>query len=964
MDFNLILRNLAKQPINQPKLDIMRTLTVMFFLITQLTFSQNNDVKVEGVLKKWQKITLSFKGDTFSESQEDNPFLNYRLNVVFKNKKKTYNVPGFYAADGNAAETSAKKGKVWQVRFTPDEVGTWTYEVSFRKGKYIAIDDSKEAGEPVAFDGVKGDFEITKPDEQAKGRLQYTGDRYLHYAENNTPFLKGGTDSPENFLGYYEFDQTPDKHRYQPHFKDWKNGDPTWQNGKGKNIIGALNYLASKGMNSVYFLTMNVQGDGKDVWPWTDENERYRFDCSKLDQWEIVFDHMDKLGLMLHIVTQETENELLMDIGELGVQRKLYYRELIARFSHHLAITWNLGEENGPVHWSPKGQNDSDRKAMAKYIKTHDPYQSLVVLHTHSQPKDQDLFLNPLLGYPFLDGPSLQTHEPDLIHDITKKWIDQSQKNGRNWVVNQDEIGPADTGAKPDKDDPDHDDIRHKVLWANLMAGGAGVEWYFGYKFDHNDLKCEDWRSRDAVWDQTRYGLEFFQKYLPFTEMQSADGLTDNPDDFVFAKNDDIYAIYLPEVKETKINLFGSKKMFQIQWYNPRTGEALQNGTIKKIQGGQKVDIGFPPNKEKDWVALLTLKNKKKKGTSETKKEVVTLNALTDFEIETDNNNAVYYKDKSNNVLAINAADKDQRSKLAYASNRFSGLSGLYNLTFISMAENDGESEYLILKNGSIISEVTNPETDKTFNEARHDLGRIFIAENDIIQIASKAVTNKKIPENDETAWSRGRWSRLVLTPEGMVTNGMLQAETAFTEKDGVLEIEAEDFHYNSKNGTNRAWIVKTAKEKTDQSKTASSNKYIEAFPDTRVTHDDVLITGDNFFPLPGVGGLVSYKINVNTAGRYYVWVSAYSKGTEDNGVHAGVNNTWPESGARMQWCNGKNKWTWSSAQRVPENHCGTPKTIFLDLEKGESILSFSMREDGLKMDRIILTNDVNFSPK
>ena len=65
-----------------------------------------------------------------------------------------------------------------------------------------------------------------------------------------------------------------------------------------------------------------------------------------------------------------------------------------------------------------------------------------------------------------------------------------------------------------------------------------------------------------------------------------------------------------------------------------------------------------------------------------------------------------------------------------------------------------------------------------------------------------------------------------------------------------------------------------------------------------------------------------------------------------------------------MQWCNGKNKWTWSSAQRVPENHCGTPKTIFLDLEKGESILSFSMREDGLKMDRIILTNDVNFSPK
>ena len=44
-------------------------------------------------------------------------------------------------------------------------------------------------------------------------------------------------------------------HHYQPHVEDWRPGDPTWEGGKGKGIIGALNYLASKGMNSVYFLT-------------------------------------------------------------------------------------------------------------------------------------------------------------------------------------------------------------------------------------------------------------------------------------------------------------------------------------------------------------------------------------------------------------------------------------------------------------------------------------------------------------------------------------------------------------------------------------------------------------------------------------------------------------------------------------------------------------------------------------
>ena len=45
-------------------------------------------------------------------------------------------------------------------------------------------------------------------------------------------------------------------------------GDPDWGDGKGRGIIGALNYLASQHVNSIYFLTMNVGGDGKDVWPW------------------------------------------------------------------------------------------------------------------------------------------------------------------------------------------------------------------------------------------------------------------------------------------------------------------------------------------------------------------------------------------------------------------------------------------------------------------------------------------------------------------------------------------------------------------------------------------------------------------------------------------------------------------------------------------------------------------------
>ena len=72
-------------------------------------------------------------------------------------------------------------------------------------------------------------------------------------------------------------------------------------------------------------------GDGRDVWPWSDLEVRDRFDVSKLAQWEIVMSHMDRLGMQLMLITQEEENEQIL--GKMTPLRKLYYRELIARFS-------------------------------------------------------------------------------------------------------------------------------------------------------------------------------------------------------------------------------------------------------------------------------------------------------------------------------------------------------------------------------------------------------------------------------------------------------------------------------------------------------------------------------------------------------------------------------------------------------------------------------------------------------
>ncbi len=600
---------------------------VLLFQVLLESCSEKN-VTISGEQKRWHTITLTFNGPESNEDAVPNPFLDYRLTVIFTHDTLKYTVPGFYAADGNAGETGVSAGNKWQVRFTPPETGVWKYTVSFRQGKNIAVSDDPKTGDPVYFNGEKGTFRIdpsdkTGKDFRAKGRLKYVGKRYLQFAGTGKYFLKGGADSPENFLAYIDFDGTTSKrdtgkregeanpennlHHYTPHLKDWKEGDPEWQNGKGKAMIGALNYLASKGMNSVYFLTMNINGDGKDVWPYTNYNKRLRFDCSKLDQWEKVFTYMDKLGIMLHIVTQETENELLLDNGDTGLERKLYYRELIARFSHHLGVTWNMGEENGYADFTPKAQNTEQRKAMMTYLKKHDPYHNFVVLHTHSTVKYRYPILNALLGFPYLDGPSLQIGNPIDVHKETLTWIKRSKQAGKQWVVDLDEIGPASRGVDPDdRPENNQDSIRRYVLWGNLMAGGGGVEWYFGYQNHDNDLSCENWRSRDRMWDYTRYALDFFQHYLPFPEMESADSLTEDSDDYCFAKPGFIYAIYLPNGGNTSINLTQVSGKFQINWYDPRNGGELKQGSITNTNGGGLLNTGFPPdNKHLDWVVLI-----------------------------------------------------------------------------------------------------------------------------------------------------------------------------------------------------------------------------------------------------------------------------------------------------------------------------------------------------------------------
>jgi hypothetical protein len=267
-----------------------------------------------------------------------------------------------------------------------------------------------------------------------------------------------------------------------------------------------------------------------------------------------------------------------------------------------------------------QGRRDDGAPGTAAVPGGIDPYRHPLVIHTY--PNNQDQVYRPLLGHASpLTGASLQNGWSQT-HRRTLQWIRESAAAGKPWVAANDEQGPASIGVPPDAGYRDFDgvavdgnhrytahDVRKATLWGNLMAGGAGVEYYFGYKMLENDLVCEDFRSRDRSWDACRIALAFFHdERIPFWEMANVNGLVGNPDNdnarYCLAKPGELYLVYLAEGGSTGLDLSGAgaNTSFTVQWFNPREGGAPTNaGTV---HGGAKRPLKAP-DAANDWLAVV-----------------------------------------------------------------------------------------------------------------------------------------------------------------------------------------------------------------------------------------------------------------------------------------------------------------------------------------------------------------------
>ncbi len=598
----------------------IKYLAVLVFLlpIYNLTFAQgvvDGEKNADGSIKKWHRIEVALDGPNLAE--EPDTFRNYRLDVTFISpSNQRFEVAGFFDGDGEPANTSANSGDKWKARFTTGEEGQWRYNVSFVTGTDVAANITGGNG-GTAPDGQSGTFRVGPQDKfgkdfRAKGKLEYVDEHYLQFG-NGENFVKVGTNSPEVFIADQDIDGTPANRDVDHSFQEneFRPGDPTWGNNRGRGIIGVVNYLSNLGVNSHYFLTMNIEGDGTASFPFIDRTSPYTYDVSKLAQWEIVFSHFDTMGLMLHFQTTETENRNYFEnleggrnATEFAVARRIYYRELAARFGHHLAITWGVGEENNANFGSGQGNSLSQRLAFAERISDLTPYNDHIVIHNGGANRNAavDLF-TPLLGQNDYTGTSLQLVFDEEQHDFIKFWYDESVRAGKKWVISYDETFPPMSRI----DTRDLEQLRAPTLWSTLLAGGH-LEWYHGFQNENGDTnRSRDYSTLEAQYEVLGIAANFMNDNFSadIHTMIPNDALINGNLNYAMANQGNVYLFYLRNGGNATVDLSaGNGRVFTVKWFNTRTGQTIDRANVNG--GSAATNLGNPPSQTgQDWAIVL-----------------------------------------------------------------------------------------------------------------------------------------------------------------------------------------------------------------------------------------------------------------------------------------------------------------------------------------------------------------------
>jgi hypothetical protein len=164
---------------------------------------------------------------------------------------------------------------------------------------------------------------------------------------------------------------------------------------------------------------------------------------------------------------------------------------------------------------------------------------------------------------------------------------------------------------------------------------------------------------------------------------------------------------------------------------------------------------------------------------------------------------------------------------------------------------------------------------------------------------------------------------------------------TAFQESNGQVVMEAEHFTGQTSRSS-RTWITQTALSGY------IGSSYLEALPDTGLQFTN---SYTNTSPQ------LSYMVNFTTTGVYTVWVRGYASDGSGDSLYIGLDQQAPITTTAVTGFIPR-AWSWT-AKRGNQDQLATIEVT----EPGLHILHLWMREDGLRLDRILLTTDNGYNP-
>ncbi len=164
----------------------------------------------------------------------------------------------------------------------------------------------------------------------------------------------------------------------------------------------------------------------------------------------------------------------------------------------------------------------------------------------------------------------------------------------------------------------------------------------------------------------------------------------------------------------------------------------------------------------------------------------------------------------------------------------------------------------------------------------------------------------------------------------------------AFIEQGGQIVLEAEHFAESlARNG--QAWSLQTDRAGF------SGAGFLAALPDTGSNLD----TG-----FASTSPELRYALQVTTTGTYYVWLRALVDNNQQDSAHAGLNGQAVASADRLTLnANNYGQWAWT------RNTADNASASLSITAPGTYTLNVWMREDGFRLDRILLTTNRGYRP-